>query len=86
MRLRMLFLEVDMNRIKLLYHYFSRLERTLAASLIGVTSLVFNAKGNPFGQLLMVVCFMAFFVNDIYGYVSWRRMERRQAELTSTAK
>ena len=28
---------------------------TLAASLVGVTSLIFNAKGNPFGQLLMVV-------------------------------
>ena len=28
---------------------------TLAASLIGVTSLIFNAKGNPVGQLLMVV-------------------------------
>ena len=28
---------------------------TLSASLIGVTSLIFNAKGNPFGQLLMVV-------------------------------
>jgi len=23
---------------------------TLCASLIGVTSLIFNAKGNPFGQ------------------------------------
>ena len=28
---------------------------TLAASLIGVTSLIFNAKGNPFGQLLMII-------------------------------
>ncbi len=28
---------------------------TLAASLIGVTSLIFNAKGNPFGQFLMVI-------------------------------
>ena len=26
---------------------------TLAASLIGVTSLIFAAKGNPLGQLLM---------------------------------
>lgn len=26
---------------------------TLCASLIGVTSLIFNAKGNPFGQLLI---------------------------------
>jgi len=28
---------------------------TLLASLIGVTSLIFNAKGNPFGQILMVI-------------------------------
>lgn len=28
---------------------------TLSASLIGVTSLIFNAKGNPIGQVLMVV-------------------------------
>lgn len=123
---------------------------TLAASLIGVTSLIFNAKGNPFGQLLMVVfsllygiisytfsyygemiiylgmtmpmavfaliswlrnpyfavayatndlvlivlwvlasledvryisvvvCFVAFLVNDIYGFINWRKMEIRQ--------
>ncbi len=37
---------------------------TLAASLIGVTSLIFNAKGNPFGQVLMI----AFSV--LYGIVS----------------
>ena len=28
---------------------------TLAASLIGVTSLIFAAKGNPISQVLMVV-------------------------------
>ena len=28
---------------------------TLAASLIGTTSLIFNAKGNPIGQALMIV-------------------------------
>ncbi len=38
---------------------------TLIASLVGVTSLIFNAKGNPFGQLLMV----AFSV--LYGIISW---------------
>lgn len=77
-----------MNKIKLLYHYFSRPERTLwcssvllillsfiifdrenfltlAASLIGVTSLIFNAKGNPFGQLLMVVFSL------LYGIISF---------------
>ncbi|MCI8611622.1 MAG: nicotinamide mononucleotide transporter [Clostridiales bacterium] len=38
---------------------------TLAASLIGVTSLIFNAKGNPIGQILMV----AFSV--LYGAISF---------------
>ena len=39
---------------------------TLIASLIGVTSLIFNAKGNPFGQVLMVI-FSLF-----YGFISYR--------------
>lgn len=38
---------------------------TLIASLIGVTSLIFNAKGNPFGQFLMVV------FSVLYGMISW---------------
>ena len=39
---------------------------TLAASLIGVTSLIFNAKGNPVGQVLMVVFSL------LYGVISWQ--------------
>lgn len=35
------------------------------ASLIGVTSLIFNAKGNPVGQALMII--FALF----YGYISY---------------
>ena len=38
---------------------------TLSASLLGVTSLIYNAKGNPFGQLLMVIFSL------IYGYISY---------------
>ena len=38
---------------------------TLFASLIGVTSLIYNAKGNPFGQLLMVVFGL------LYGIISY---------------
>lgn len=38
---------------------------TLIASLIGVTSLIFNAKGNPFGQFLMVV------FSVLYGIISF---------------
>lgn len=37
----------------------------LAASIIGMTSLIFNAKGNPFGQALMVV------FSVLYGIISF---------------
>ena len=37
----------------------------LAASLIGITALIFNAKGNPFGQLLMIIFSL------IYGVISY---------------
>lgn len=39
---------------------------TLTASVIGVTSLILNAKGNPTGQILMIL-FSVF-----YGWISWR--------------
>ena len=38
---------------------------TLIASIIGVTSLIFNAKGNPIGQFLMVVFSL------LYGIISY---------------
>ncbi len=28
--------------------------------------------------LPMIICFLVFLVNDIYGFISWRRMQRRQ--------
>lgn len=37
---------------------------TLCASLIGVTSLIFSAKGNPFGQFLMIIFSL------LYGIIS----------------
>lgn len=38
---------------------------TLAASLVGATSLIFNAKGNPTGQALMIV------FSALYGAISY---------------
>ena len=38
---------------------------TLAASIIRVTSLLFNAKGNPVGQFLIVVFSL------LYGFISY---------------
>lgn len=39
---------------------------TLLASLVGVTSLIFNAKGNPIGQVLMIIFSL------LYGVISYR--------------
>lgn len=38
---------------------------TLCASIIGVTSLIFAAKGNPFGQVLMIIFSL------LYGMISY---------------
>ena len=38
---------------------------TLIASLIGVTSLIFSAKGNPIGQMLMIIFSL------LYGIISY---------------
>lgn len=38
---------------------------SLSASLVGITSLIFNAKGNPVGQLLMVIFSL------MYGIISY---------------
>lgn len=38
---------------------------TLIASVIGATSLIFNAKGNPFGQVLMII------FSALYGIISY---------------
>ncbi|MEG0547071.1 MAG: nicotinamide riboside transporter PnuC [Oscillospiraceae bacterium] len=55
--------------VSLIVIFFCAFDRTnyltLAASLIGATSLIFNAKGNPFGQLLMIV------FSILYGTISF---------------
>ena len=52
--------------IVLSFYYFDRTNYlTLVASLVGVTSLIFNAKGNPFGQFLMVIFSL------LYGIISF---------------
>ena len=38
---------------------------------------VISARNDPAGWA-MVACFAMFFLNDMYGFVNWRRMERRQ--------
>ena len=38
---------------------------------------VLESMENP-GYIPMVMCFVVFFVNDVYGYISWKRMAEMQ--------
>ena len=57
------------SSILLIFVSFASFDRenylTLTASVIGATSLIFNAKGNPIGQALMVV------FSVLYGIISY---------------
>lgn len=51
--------------ITLSYLLFQGSTIAFIASLIGVTALIFNAKGNPLGQVLIIV------FSVLYGIISW---------------
>ena len=77
-------------------HYFSKGELALwGASVLGivVAFCVFDRENYLVLILLWVpasvqdvryvsvaVCFAAFLVNDIYGYISWQKMKIRQSK------
>ena len=45
--------------------------------LVLIVLWVISAQADPAGWA-MVACFSMFFLNDMYGFVNWRRMEKRQ--------
>ncbi|MDO5398759.1 MAG: nicotinamide riboside transporter PnuC, partial [bacterium] len=51
-----------------------------AANDIVLIDLWFFATLENISYLSVVVCFIAFFANDIYGFINWRRMEKRQSQ------
>lgn len=48
-----------------------------ANDLVLIALWVISAQADPSGWA-MVACFGMFFLNDMYGFVNWRRMEKRQ--------
>ena len=41
--------------------------------ILWILASIYDAK-----YISVVVCFVAFLVNDIYGFVNWRKMKKRQ--------
>lgn len=56
-----------------------------ANDLVLIVLWVLAALEDP-SSLPMVACFLAFFLNDSYGFINWRRMERRQKEALCSNK
>lgn len=50
-----------------------------AANDIVLIVLWVMASMTDIRYISVVVCFISFFINDIYGFVNWRRMEKKQA-------
>ncbi len=50
-----------------------------AANDVILIALWFLAALEDSSYISVIVCFAAFLFNDIYGFISWRRMERRQS-------
>lgn len=57
-----------------------------AANDIVLIILWVLAAMEDISYLSMVICFSMFFLNDLYGFYNWRRMQRRQALLGSFPK
>jgi len=57
-----------------------------AANDIVLIILWVLAAMEDISYLSMVICFSMFFLNDLYGFYNWRRMQRRQALLDSFPK
>lgn len=49
-----------------------------AANDVVLIILWIAAAAQDISSLPMVVCFLTFFLNDLYGFINWRRMEQRQ--------
>ena len=50
-----------------------------AANDIVLIILWSMASFSDISYLSVTVCFAAFFVNDIYGYINWKKMEKKQS-------
>jgi len=50
-----------------------------AANDVVLIALWVAAAVRDISCLPMVMCFVVFFINDLYGFISWRRMEKRQS-------
>jgi len=54
-----------------------------AANDIVLIVLWVMATMEELSYLPMVICFVMFLVNDLYGYYNWKKMRKRQEQATA---
>ena len=74
--------------MKKLVNYFTKAELALwgtSTALILASFLAFDranymtlAALEDVTYVSVLICFLMFLVNDLYGFISWKRMEKRQ--------
>jgi len=79
--------------MKKITDYFSKTERMLWCASVFVIFISFFAFDREnylaliasfigVSYISVTVCFAAFLVNDLYGFISWRKMQKRQSANT----
>ena len=41
------------------------------------------AARQDINSVSMVICFLVFFINDMYGFINWKKIEKRQKNTPS---
>ena len=57
-----------------------------AANDMVLIGLWIMAACTDISYLPMILCFSMFFINDIYGFINWKRMEKRQLTVSENDK
>ena len=67
------------EKCKRLIDYFSKGE-LLVLIVLWVLASIADAR-----YISVVICFAAFLINDIYGFLNWRKMKERQMAVNAKA-
>lgn len=57
-----------------------------AANDLVLIALWILAAKSDMSYFSVVICFAVFFVNDVYGFLSWSKMKKRQSRLSASKK
>ena len=69
-----------MKNIYITFIFYFILEHFDTANDIVLINLWILASIYDIRYISVVVCFVAFLFNDVYGFISWQKMKNRQSE------